>query len=177
MKNFTDKEIIPEYKALKAITALDVKKIKPRPLSALFYRTNGKYSCNKKMLQDDGLRLNNKAEKDIKGLYILYKRKGKKEIPQYVGISGKVLCRLKQHVFSKSHYAASLVYLMAKTESKYTGPRSNAILEKYGKAIRDDIYNKWSVRIIPCNCSYKLALNEIVLAVKLKTKWNSFQTH
>src|SRR5690242_1142584 len=47
-----------------------------------------------------------------------------KGTPFYVGISRKVISRIRQHVFTESHFSASLAYLMACESCVAAGKRA-----------------------------------------------------
>lgn len=117
--------------------------------------------------------------KNVQGLYILFD----KENPVYAGISGNVVNRIKQHFNGKSHYSASLVYLMAKeeyrteTNKEYKGVRAEFDFEKYRSNIQREMKKSWRFSIIPVEDCYKLHLMEFFFACELKTFWNSFKTH
>ena len=51
-------------------------------------------------------------------------REGK---PFYVGISGTLIQRLRQHVTGKTHFDASLAYLMATDKTGHTMKRADAM--------------------------------------------------
>jgi hypothetical protein len=116
---------------------------------------------------------------DMKGLYILYDA----SYPIYVGISGKILNRIKQHFVSKTHNSASLAYLMSlseyekETNDKFSGERKYFPFEKYRSDIQKQMREKFKISIINIANDYELHLLEIIVAYKLKTFWNSFRTH
>ena len=120
--------------------------------------------------------------KEIKGLYIFYEN----DIPVYVGISRKILRRLRNHFVGKSHYQATLVYLMLRdvydNDEKndiYRGKRSE--FEPFNNGGREEkqeeLINNFEISIIPIEDNYELYLTEVLAACELKTKWNCFQTH
>ena len=117
-------------------------------------------------------------EKKLMGIYIFYDDSGN---AVYVGISRTVIHRIKQHMTSNHHTAATLAYLIARTDyEKETGevfPKQRKDLDKSFVPIQDEMKRRWSFSIIPFNEEYEMYVNEVVLACHLKTKWNSFKTH
>jgi len=116
-------------------------------------------------------------EKDFSGCYVLL-REGR---PFYVGISRTVLQRLRQHVTGRTHFDASLAYLMA---AEKTGNQM-----KRADAMRDDTFHKafddaqtllraCSVAFIEISNPLELYLFEAYCAMELDTcEWNTFRTH
>ncbi len=120
-----------------------------------------------------------KINNEIKGIYILYER----NIPKYAGISKTILRRIKQHFTSRYNNQASLAYLIArekhekKTGVLFSDNREKFPFKKYRKKIQSDMQNMWKILIIPETKDYKAYLYEWYLACKLKTYWNTFETH
>jgi len=112
---------------------------------------------------------------DFEGVYIFFENK----TPVYIGISRSLVSRLKQHANGNSSSTATLAYLMAKKEnselkSKDFGGKNNKLRERYKNEVKN-----LKVFIFPFKKEeyFSLSLLEIMLAIKLTTKWNTFKTH
>src|ERR1019366_6393340 len=114
---------------------------------------------------------------DFSGCYVLL-REGK---PFYVGISRTVVQRLRQHVTGKTHFDASLAYLMATDKTGHEMKRADAMqdpafriaFEKARELLRD-----CSVAFIEIDNPLELYLFEAYCAMELDTcEWNTFRTH
>ncbi|MBI3502009.1 MAG: hypothetical protein HY063_09455 [Bacteroidetes bacterium] len=117
-----------------------------------------------------------KQNNEIKGLYLFGEKvSSKKIIPRYVGISGTIFRRLRQHCFGKLHNEATLAYLMASSESKYEGERKHFPYVELEK--RQKVICNYRVAILPELLDFDLYFIEVYFAGKLKTLWNSFKTH
>src|SRR6266851_6295490 len=77
-----------------------------------------------------------KLPRDFPGCYVLWKRGRKNAI--YVGISRKVLARIRQHLCGKTHFDASLAYRMAKREVPTRLQRREAMLNPTFKKVFDE---------------------------------------
>jgi hypothetical protein len=114
---------------------------------------------------------------DFSGCYVLLEN----EVPQYVGISRKVLMRLRQHVRGKTHFDASLAYAMAKKECAAAGSRSAAMsqprfIEAFKRA--QSYLMRLDVAYVQIENSLELYVFEAYAAMTLNThKWNTFRTH
>jgi len=152
-------------------------------ITDLYSYENG--NCvRRKTFVKENIKLNAKlSEKDKEnnecmGLYILYN----KSEPVYVGISGTMIRRMKQHFFGKNHNESSLGYRMAlekyleKNKKKYEGHRKRFPYEDYREEIQETM-KEWEIAFIPETDNYKLYFKEIAYACILKTYWNSFETH
>jgi predicted GIY-YIG superfamily endonuclease len=126
---------------------------------------NGKYCKNKSV------------KGEISGLYIFYKGNE----PIYVGMSRKVISRIRQHMYGKTHYASTLTYLIVTDEIKpKTKEKRKKIYQENEKAIREvqrEMREEWKIRIIEVDDPYVRYFSEIYFAAKLKTCWNYFETH
>lgn len=113
------------------------------------------------------------------GLYIISERNENDIKPTYVGISRKIIQRLKNHAYGPSKDTATLAYLLAfgnnkDKESKY---KFNENIDDIAELSKKQVRNLF-VYIYPYNkCNYKLQLLEVLVACKLKAYWNSFKTH
>lgn len=185
MKNFYE-DLIPNADILytEAIESINNYLETPKYyFKELFTLKNDYYETNLPIFESIGLN-NTKVPKsdkpmnEIQGLYVFYEDNHAK----YVGISRKIINRLRNHFIGKDHYSASLVYLMARAEEDelngmFTKRRSDLDFEKYRNKIQPKIRETWQIQIIPETNSYKRALMEILLACRLQTEWNSFDTH
>lgn len=116
-----------------------------------------------------------KANDEIKGFYVLGESNGIEVVPVYVGISGKVIRRLRQHTYGKRHNQASLAYLMAKHETGHQNDRAKMGEEDIKKQ-RGKI-KEFKFTISPIEDDFDLYFLEVCIAGILNTKWNSFKTH
>lgn len=118
---------------------------------------------------------------DFSGCYVLKD----KEKPVYVGISRGVIGRLRQHVFGKTHFDASLAFRVAMTKhpdqtiAKLT--RSKAMLDPlFGTSFAEaqSYLRSLDVACIPIENPLELYVFEPYCALALDThQWNSFMTH
>lgn len=116
-----------------------------------------------------------KANNELKGIYVFGEVENGIVIPRYVGISGTIFRRLKQHGWGKLHNEATLAYLKASSKSKYNGERKHfpySEIEAQQKIIR-----QYKVALLPEPLDFDLYFMEVYFAGKLKTLWNSFKTH
>ena len=117
-----------------------------------------------------------KVDNEIKGLYIFGEGTNKGVVnPIYVGISGTIFRRLKQHGWGKSKNEATFAYLKASSEPNHSSGQELPLLElliEQQKLIRE-----YKVVIVPEVLDYDLYFMEVYLAGKLKTPWNTFKTH
>ena len=149
----------------------------------LFQRQDsGEYYRNNVLFNEVGYNTKSKKERkennEIKGIYLFFED----NIPVYVGISRGILRRLKNHFLGKSHFDASLAYLIARDKydkeiEVYMGERSKFPFDKYVPAIQSEMIENWTISIIPTLDSYEMYFIEFYLACELKTKWNTFETH
>lgn len=119
--------------------------------------------------------------KKYEGIYIFID----KDKPVYVGISRNIISRLRNHGWGITSVTSSFAYLMAKTanselnKDKYKA-NEEEIREKYLKKVQN-----LKLYVYPFNGKgnnetaeyYSLQLLEVLLSVRLKTKWNTFKTH
>jgi hypothetical protein len=142
---------------------------------------NGEVQRQKTAFQELGysnnIRLGGKAKglNEIKGLYLFGESENGFVIPRYVGISGSIYRRLKQHGWGKLHNEATLAYLKASSKSNYIGLRSGLDYEVLLE--QQSLIRKYKVAILPEMHDYDLYFMEVYFAGKLKTIWNSFKTH
>lgn len=183
--NYLD-EKIPDYKLISTSIIEILAKIRPSrqySFDELFsLHPKGFYEKNYQEFEKIGFnsRLNekDKKENEIKGLYIFYKN----ENPVYTGISRKLIRRLRNHFLGKSHFEASLVYLIArdnydKTYGTYMKTRNEFPFDDYRENIQKSMIDTWKISIFPEEDNYKLHLLELAVSCEFETKWNSFETH
>jgi|SRR5579871_83059 len=114
---------------------------------------------------------------DFSGCYVLL-REGK---PFYVGISRTVVQRLRQHVTGKTHFDASLAYLMATDKTGHEMKRADAMRD----AAFREAFNEAQALLRACGVAFieisnplELYLFEAYCAMELDTcEWNTFRTH
>jgi len=114
---------------------------------------------------------------DLSGCYVLVHG----GIPYYVGISRKVVSRLRQHLTGSSDSNATLAYLMATEESGHDMSRKEAMknpsfLQRFREA--QQLLRNCSVAFVEISNPLELHLFEAYCAMELDTcKWNTFRTH
>ena len=117
-----------------------------------------------------------KTDNELKGLYVFAEIASNGQVlPCYVGISGTIFRRLKQHGWHKLHNEATLAYLKASNKYSYSGKRENLEYDKIFE--QQQLIRQYKVAIIPELLDYDLYFMEVYIAGKLQTKWNSFKTH
>jgi hypothetical protein len=119
---------------------------------------------------------------DFAGCYVFLDRSE----PIYVGISRKVLARVRQHLLGKSHFDASLAYRMATRQFRRKNAisrlqRGQAMQNSGFKRVFDDCKSELrglQVAYIPIKNDLELYLFEAFCAMEFDTcKWNTFRTH
>lgn len=114
---------------------------------------------------------------DFSGCYVLVDG----NTPIYVGISRKVLTRLRQHVRGRSHFDASFAYAIAQRHKPTTGSRSAAMATPKFLAAFDEAQKHLrclSVAFIAIDNPLELYVFEAYAAMSLGThEWNTFRTH
>lgn len=114
---------------------------------------------------------------DFSGCYSLLEG-GK---PIYVGISRGVLGRVRQHVFGRSHFDASLAYRMAQHGLPTKGRRSANMMNADFRRVFNEAQQylrSLSVAVLQIDNPLELYLFEAYAAMEVKTsRWNSFRTH
>lgn len=114
---------------------------------------------------------------DFSGCYVLIEG----ERPVYVGISRKVLSRLRQHVRGRTHFDASLAYRIAQRRCPTKGSRTvamNAPLfnKEFESAKR--YLASLDVSFVDIQNPLELYVFEAYAAMSLRThEWNTFRTH
>lgn len=114
---------------------------------------------------------------DCRGCYVFLS--GRR--PFYVGISKKVIERIRQHLRGRSHFEATLAYRIAQrgTRHKQTraaNMRSKSFMRRFEQA-RKQLANA-EVAFVEVENPLELYLLEVYAAMKLGTgRWNSFDTH
>ena len=118
---------------------------------------------------------------DFSGCYVLLEA----GLPIYVGISRGVIGRLRQHVFGKTHFDASLAFRVAMARHP---DRTIANLTR-SEAMRDSLFGmsfaeaqgylrSLKVAAIAIENPLELYVFEPYCALELDThQWNSFETH
>ena len=101
--------------------------------------------------------------------------------PVYVGISRSVLARVRQHVLGRSHFDASLAYLIAQRRLPTKGQRSkNMELPEFRAAFASaqEYLRGLHVATVRIDNPLELHVFEACAAMALGTaEWNSFRTH
>lgn len=118
---------------------------------------------------------------DFSGCYVLLEE----HVPIYVGISRGVIGRLRQHVFGKTHFDASLAFRVAMARHS---DRTIANLKR-SEAMKDPLFGmsfaeaqvhlrSLQVAAIAIENPLELYVFEPYCALELDThRWNSFVTH
>jgi hypothetical protein len=114
---------------------------------------------------------------DFSGCYVLIQV----ESPVYVGISRKVLRRLRQHVRGRTHYDASLAYRIAQRRQPTAGNRTAVMQNPEFRLVFDSArayIASLAVSFVPIENSLELYVFEAYAAMSLRTyEWNTFRTH
>ena len=114
---------------------------------------------------------------DFSGCYVLIEA----DRPIYVGISRKVLSRLRQHLRGKTHFDASLVYAVAQRRCPTPGHRSTVMESPvFQRAFADAQAYLCSLRVafVQIENPLELYVFEAYAAMNLGTyEWNTFRTH
>ncbi len=114
---------------------------------------------------------------DFSGCYVLLEAAK----PVYVGISRKVLTRVRQHMLGKTHFDASLAYSIAQRRCPTEGQRSTAMETECFKAAFSEAQSylrSLNVAAVPIENPLELYVFEAFAAMALRTsEWNTFRTH
>jgi hypothetical protein len=113
---------------------------------------------------------------DFSGCYVLVDGR----TPKYVGISRKVLSRLRQHFRGKTHFDASLAYALAQKQCPTPGYRGAAMaIPRFQKAFKVAQAELVAMKVafIEIENPLELYIFEAYAAMALRTKWNTFRTH
>jgi len=148
-----------------------------------FYKVaaNGEVNCQRNVFDELGYLPNAKrnakvkTNNELKGLYVFGETIDEKAVPRYVGISGTIYRRLKQHGWGKLHNEATLAYLKAASKSNYVGERKDLLYDELRQ--QQEIIRQYKVVILPELLDFDLYFMEVYLSGKFKTLWNSFKTH
>ncbi len=114
------------------------------------------------------------------GIYVLYEH----EIPQYVGRTGRLKARLKEHGHKNSnHFSASFAFILAKKQALAKGIDCNRSREalaadpdfKFKEA--KEAVSLMQVRFIEIGDSIAQTLFEVYASLELKTPHNTFDPH
>ncbi len=114
---------------------------------------------------------------DFAGCYVLARDRA----PFYVGISRRVIARVRQHMLGASHEQASLAYAIAKKRIWKAGTRDSAMSDpgfrrEFDKAQRG--LRRAKVAFVEIANPLELHLFEPFAAIELDTsEWNTFRTH
>lgn len=134
----------------------------------------------------DGIK---KESDDYKGLYLFAEKTGSEVKPVYLGISRRIIKRLRGHLLGLDYNTSTWVYSMLDKDDQHQEilrwKASNPIKKErdrkwLGKLIenkRNDYFKKLILTIALVDDSYCLYTAEALLAANFKTKWNSFRTH
>ena len=101
--------------------------------------------------------------------------------PFYVGISRCVIRRVRQHVTGKTHYDASLAYLMASRRvgrdmQRQEAMKDPAFRQQFDQAKQE--LRRCCVAFVEIENALELHLFEACCAMELDTgEWNTFRTH
>jgi hypothetical protein len=122
-----------------------------------------------------------KRPQDYSGCYVLIENSQ----PIYVGISRSVIGRLKQHVCGKTHFDASLAFLIARKrhpdQAVANLPRAEAMDNPlFGTSFQEARTYLRSLQVATVRIENPLELYvfEPYSAIELNThQWNSFETH
>lgn len=113
---------------------------------------------------------------ELGGLYIFYTMEKDTIDFQYVGISRKIISRLRNHGWGSHSNSSTLAFLKAKEDGisrKSYNVKDSDIRQPYLKQVLN-----YYVFILPyMECTYKLQLLEVIAACNLQTYWNTFKTH
>lgn len=114
---------------------------------------------------------------DFSGCYVLIEDSK----PIYVGISRRVLARLRQHFTGKTHFDASLAYAIAQQRRPTKGKRSEVMktpeFNEVFAAAQSDLRSV-QVSFVQIENPLELHLFEAFAAIELCThEWNTFRTH
>lgn len=116
-------------------------------------------------------------QSDFSGCYLLLDETG----PIYVGISRKVLSRLRQHLRGKTHFDASLVYAIAQRRCPTSGHRNHVMQqEAFQSAFSEAQLYLRSLRVafVDIENALELYVFEAYAAMHFGThEWNTFRTH
>lgn len=114
---------------------------------------------------------------DFSGCYVLVDG----DTPIYVGISRKVLNRLRQHVRGRTHFDASFAYAIAQRRQPTAGSRGATMATPKFRAAFDEAQKYLrglSVAFIAIDNPLELYVFEAYAAMSLGThQWNTFRTH
>jgi hypothetical protein len=114
---------------------------------------------------------------DFRGCYVFLAH----GLPFYVGISKKVIERIRQHLRGRSHFEATLAYRIAQRSAAEKRSRaenmdSPAFLRRFAAAQRR--LAEADVAFVEVQNPLELYLLEVYAAMALQTgRWNSFDTH
>ncbi len=126
------------------------------------------------------------VEKEVKykGIYGFFEVGNSQQQAVYFGISKNIFKRIKQHIFGKSHYEASLVYLQCLDEynrnnkDEYSGTRDQfPNFSERRRVFQEKMISSWKILVLPLQNEFEIYFLEFYLACKYKAKWNSFRTH
>lgn len=114
---------------------------------------------------------------DFMGLYVIHDEGN----PIYVGISRKVINRIRQHVSGINDNDASLAFKMANHLHGVKGKRKSLMADDHFRTKFEQMKTRirtMSVRFVQVDNDTELYLLEVFAAMKLDTsKWNTFRTH
>jgi hypothetical protein len=115
--------------------------------------------------------------RDFRGCYVFLARRR----PFYVGISKKVIERIRQHLRGRSHFEATLAYRIADCGSRTKRSRSsNMKSESFRRSFARERNRlaRATVAFVEVRNPLELYLLEVYAAMMLRTgRWSSFDTH
>lgn len=114
---------------------------------------------------------------DFKGIYVFHEDKS----PVYVGISRKVITRIRQHITGRSHFDASLAFKMASKALGINGKRDelmeNPLFLKLFVEMKERL-RLMKVSFVQVENDVELYLLEVYASMHYDTSiWNTFKTH
>lgn len=122
------------------------------------------------------------SELPTAGIYVFYKD----GIPQYVGRTGRLKARLREHGSkSSSHYSASFAFLMAKERATQNGIdckrkrgdlQACPLFKPFFYAAKDEVA-AMDFRYVKIENPIEQTLFEVYAAIELKTRYNKFDSH
>lgn len=122
------------------------------------------------------------SELPTAGIYVFYKD----GVPQYVGRTGRLKARLREHGSkSSSHYSASFAFLLAKEQAAQNGVDCKRkrgdlqvcpLFKPFFCAAKDKVA-AMEFRYVKVEDPIEQTLFEVYAAVELKTLYNKFDPH
>jgi hypothetical protein len=115
--------------------------------------------------------------RDFSGCYVLIEG----ESPIYVGISRKVITRLRQHVTGRGHEDATLAYRMATAAMGHSMSRKDAMADPQFRLLfheKREHLKTMTAAFVEIDNAVEMHVFEACCAMELDTcVWNTFATH